>query len=336
MIDWSRGYTARYYFTIVDWNTMRDLSRVEITDGSIHRSLTELRESADLNCRNYNTKTEQIIRIWLDTKQEGESSHTPLFTGFANCPKDKYSGFIKSNSLECYSMLKAAQDILLQRGWYAPIEANSGVLIKDLLSVCKVPITIAENAPDLQQAIIAEDNESRLSMADKILDAMGNWRIRLDGYGSIFVEPIDKKEVTVFDQNTNDVIETDIEITYDWYNAPNVVRASLDGSYAEAKDEDPNSPLSIQNRGREVWLSDSNVSLSMNETLAEYTQRMLKYYQQVATTVSYSRRFVPNVYPSDVVRINYPGQGINGLFMSSNQSITLGYNARTSEEVIKV
>ena len=185
------------------------------------------------------------------------------------------------------------------------------------------------SAPDLQQAIIAEANESRLSMADKILDAMGNWRIRLDGYGSIFVEPIDKKEVTVFDQNNNDVIETDIEITYDWYNAPNVVRASLDGSYAEAKDEDPYSPLSIQNRGREVWLSDSNVSLSMNETLAEYTQRMLKYYQQVSTTISYSRRFVPDVYPSDIVRINYPGQGINGLFMSSNQSITLGYNART-------
>lgn len=336
MVDWSQGYSARYYLTVVDWGTMKDLSRIEITGGSIRRSLTELRESADIDCGEFDNTKEYIIRIWLDTKQEGGSSHTPLFTGIASCPRDKYSGRLKSNSLECYSILKVAQDVLLPRGWYAPIEANSGAIIRDLLSVCKVPINIADNTPELQQSIIAESGENRLSMADKILSAMGNWRLRLDGYGSIYIEPMTNNEVASFDSNVNDVIETDIEISHDWYSTPNCVRCILDDSYAEAKDENEDSALSIQNRGREVWFETSDVQLSTNETLGDYAWRILKYYQQISTTVSYTRRFDPNVYPSDVVRINYPAQGVTGLYMVSDQSITLGYNARTSEEVMKI
>ena len=173
-------------------------------------------------------------------------------------------------------------------------------------------------------------------MVDKILDAMGNWRLRLDGLGSIYIEPLVNDAIATFDSISNDVIETDISISYDWYSAPNCVRCILDDSYAEVKDENPDSALSVQNRGREVWLELTSVQLSTNETLGEYAWRMLKYYQQVSTSISYTRRFDPAVYPSDVIRINYPAQNISGLFMVTDQSITLGYNASTSEEVMKV
>lgn len=338
MVDWSRGYSSRYYMTRVDWSTMRDLGRIEITSGSIKRSYSDLRESADVDCVNYDNSKEEIIRIWLDASQEGESSHVPLFTGLAACPSNKYSGRRRSTSLECYSMLKIAADMLLPRGWYAPIEANSASIIKDLLSVVKVPINFDPNtpAPDLSQSIIAEQGETRLSMADKVLNAMGNWRLRLDGYGSIYVEPIPKIERIAFDSMSNDVIETEISVSYDWYSAPNVLRCTLDDSYAEAKDEDADSPLSIQNRGREVWLEDTDVKLNTNETLGEYALRMLKHYQQTATTIQYDRRFHPDVYPTDIVRISYPEQHISGLYFVTDQTITLGYNAKTSEEVSKL
>lgn len=337
-MNWALGYSARYYMTEVDWSTMKDLSRIEITDGTIKRSLSDLRESADVTCRDYKNKSEQLIRIWLDTKQNGASSHIALFTGLAVCPTDQYSGRHKTNKLECYSMLKIAEDIMLPRGWYVPIEADSGVILKELLSVVGVPIIFPSETPTpaMQQSIIAESGETRLSMTEKVLAAMGNWRLRLDGYGSIHIEPVPIDLSAVFDSNSNDVIETDISITYDWYSAPNVLRCTLDDSSAEARDEDPNSPLSIQNRGREVWYEDTDVTLCTDETLAEYALRMLAYYQRTATTISYSRRFDPNVYPGDLVRINYPAQEISGTFYITDQSITLGYNARTSEEVIKV
>lgn len=337
-MDWSKGYRASYYMTIVDRSTMRDVDRIELISGSIKRSLTDLRESATLDCKEYDSKTEQLIRVWLDTKQEGGSSHTPLFTGLATSPDKKYTGRKKSNTLECYSVLKFAEDVMLPRGWYAPIEANGGSLIRDLLQVIGLPrgyLTIAENAPALSQSIIAESGENHLSMVDQILTAM-NWRMKLDGLGRISIGPVSSEEVARFDANDNDIIETEISISYDWYSAPNVLRCTLDDAYAEARDEDPNSPLSIQNRGREVWYQDEDVSLTQNETLAEYTQRMLKEYQKLATNVSYTRRFVPGVYPGDVVRISYPAQEVNGRYLISEQSLSLGYNCRTSEEVIQV
>ena len=334
-MDWSKGYSARYYLSILDKLTMRDIDRLELIDGTIKRSLSDLRESADVNCKGYDGKTEQYIRIWLDIKQNGSASHIPLCTGLATSPKHNYSGRKKNNAIECYSVLKVAQDVLLPRGWYAPAEANGGKLIKQLLSLLNVEIKIADNSPSLSQAIIAEQRENHLSMVDKILSAM-NWRLRLDGYGSIFVEPVNLEPKAMFDANENDMIESDIDITYDWYSAPNVLRCTLDDSYAVARDDDPDSPLSTVNRGREVWYEDTGIVLNNNETLAEYANRMLKEYQRTATNISYSRRYHPSVYPGDCVRINYPAQDVSGIFYVTSQSVELGYNARTSEEVIKL
>ena len=334
-MDWSKGYSARYYISVLDKATMRDVDRIELIGGTIKRSLTDIRESADVDCRNYNNKSEQYIRIWLDTKQEGSSSHIPLFTGLATSPRNNYSGRRKQNNVECYSLLKIAKDVMLPRGWYAPTEANGGKLVKQLLSIIGVPIYISDNAPNLSQAIIAEQSENHLSMADKIVTAM-NWRLRLDGYGSIFVEPISRDPKVMFDANDMDMIESEIDVTYDWYNAPNVLRCTLDDSYAIARDDNPKSVLSTVNRGREVWYEDNNVILNTNETLAEYANRMLKEYQKSATNVSYSRRYYPGIYPGDYIRINYPAQDVSGIFVISDQNVSLGYNARTSEEVVMV
>lgn len=339
-MDWDKGFSAKYYISVVDRATLRDLRRIEITGGTIKRQDSELRESADIDCVNYSETGEQLIRVWLDAKQNDNSSHTPLFTGLATSPGKKINGQLVSNTLECYSILKIAQDMLLPRGWYAPKGISGGELIKDLLSVIPSTITIAENSPGLNSAIIAESGENRLSMADKILSAMTtnnlNWRLVVDGFGNIDVMPYTREPVMTFDAIQNDVLEPSLSIDYDWYSCPNVYRAVLDDSYAIARDDLESSPLSTVNRGREVWLEDSSAYLKENETLAEYAERMLTLAQQAATTVSYDRRFTPDVRVSDVVRLNYPAQGITGNYLVKSQNITLGYNARTSEEVVKI
>jgi len=337
-MDWSKGYEARYYLSILDKETMRDMDKLELVSGSISRSLTDLRESASFDCVRYPFNNEEkYIRVWLDTVQDGSSGHTPLFTGIATSPKDKYSGNLRTNTVEMYSVLKIAEDVLLSRGWYAPVDANGAKLVKTLLSIINVDIFIeeTETQPILSQSIIAEQNENHRSMADKILSAI-NWRLKLDGYGNIYLGPLNKNPKIIFSSNENDVLETSVDVSYDWYSAPNILRATIDDTSAIARDDDPKSPLSIINRGREVWFEDSDVNLNANETLAEYAQRMLKEYQQVATNISYDRRYWPNVYPGDVVNLNYPAQNISGDFLVSSQSITLGPNAKTSEEVIKL
>lgn len=334
-MDWRRGFSSKYYVSILDRDTWRDLRQIEITGGTIKKEDSDLRESADVDCVNYEDTSEQIIRVWLDARQNGDSIHTPLFTGIATSPERNIEGHRTTNTLQCYSILKIAQDMLLPRGWYAPVGISGGELIRDLLNVIPIDISISENSPGLKSAIIAEDNENRLSMTDKILNAI-NWRMKIDGYGNIRVEPHNSEPIATFDSLSNDVIEPSLSIKYDWYGVPNVYRAVLDDSYAVARDDNPNSPLSTVSRGREIWLEDPSVYLQEKETLAEYAERMLKKSQQVGTSISYTRRFNPDVYVSDVVRLGYSAQKISGIYRVTSQSITLGYNAKTSEEVIKI
>lgn len=331
---WSSGYQVSYYVTRLDPVTWRDIERIEITDGSIKRESNGLRESASIDCTSYPNIVEQWVRVWLDIEQSGSSEHIALFTGLATSPARDFTGDYETNTLECYSVLKPASDVYLLRGWYAPAGMRGASVIKDLLSVIPAPVSIAENSPALQSHIIAEDSETRLTMIEKILTAI-NWRLKIEGDGTIRVEPKSSDPVATFDPIDNDVIETEIKVSEDWFDCPNVLMAIDNDLMAIARDDSERSPLSTVNRGREVWRQETSCDLADNETIEQYALRRLKELQKTEKTASYDRRFMPNVYPGDAVRLHYPAQSLDGVFTVSSQSIDLSYAARTSEEIIK-
>ena len=334
-MDWSKGYSSFTYMTLVDRATWQDTSRIEITGGNIERSLDDLLQSADIDCTDYDENSERLIRVWLDARQIGGLGHTPLFTGWASSPSISINGVVVSHSLQCYSVLKPAQDILLSRGWYAPIDINGGALIRRLLSATGAPIDIYPQdaeAKTLQNAIVAEDGENNLSMAWSIADAIG-WTIRVDGFGRIQIGPIDATSKWRFGMNEDDIIEPSLTIERDWYNCPNVFRANANEMSAVAREDDPDSMLSTVSRGREIWAEENDCDLAEDENLSNYAVRQLRELQNLAVTVGYDRRYVPDIYPGDVVTLNYPKQNLLGDYMVKTQSIDLGYGAKTSEEV---
>lgn len=332
-MDWSKGYSASYYMTIVDPLTWRDIERIEIEGGQIKRTTSGLMESASLDCARFPEGIEKWVRIWFDADQVGSSEHLPLFTGIATSPADDYDGARSKSSLECYSVLKAASDINLLRGWYAPAGMEGAAVIKQLLSTTPAPVEIAEGSPRLSSHIIAEDDETRLTMIEKILMAI-DWRLRINGDGSITVEPKNTDPVIKFDPVDFDVIENSISVKADWFSCPNVFMAVEEDLTAIARDDSEKSKLSTVNRGREVWLQETGCELAANETIEQYAIRRLKESQKIFKTASYKRRYLPNVYPGDYIRMNYPKQDLNGVFQVSNQSIDLGYAAQTTEEIM--
>ena len=337
-MNWNKGLSARYYCSIVNPITWHDTGETfNITGGSISHSLSDLMESADVDCVRYPQNTERWIRVYLDARQSGAAEHIAMFTGLATSPDRNIDGLYETNKVQCYSVLKPAQDVLLPRGWYAPVGIDGAKLIKRLLGVTPAPVDYdptVEAAPTLKRAIIAEDGESNLSMAHKILTAIG-WRFRITGDGVIHICPTATEHTELFDSFENDSIEPVLTVTADWYGCPNVFRATQGDASAEARDESE-SLLSIPNRGREVWMEETNVNLSERETLLEYAKRRLKEEQQVAYIVKYDRRYRPDLYVSDIVELHCPAQGIDGEFVITSQSIELGYAARTSEEVQNV
>jgi hypothetical protein len=333
-MDWSKGFSAAYIMQTVDPATWRDTNVIQITGGTIKRELTGKRESADVDCKGIEIGVERWVRIYLETQQDGASARTALFTGLATSPADEYEGNARSNTLSCYSVLKPCEDVALPLGWYAPQNANGAEVIRQLLSVTPAPVLVEADAPTLSDHIIAESNENHLTMIDKILTAI-DWRIQIDGDGTIHVEPKPIDLVASFDPLENDMIETKVKVSADLYACPNVYRATSGDVTGIARDEDPDSPLSIQNRGREVWKSESGVNLASTESIAQYARRMLKQAQQVRKSASYTRRYMPNVRPSDLIRMGYPAQGLTGVYMVQSQTVALEYGAATDEQIME-
>ena len=335
MINWDRGMTSETYITLVDPVTWHDTERIEITGGSISRTNEGLRNAADIEFVNYDQSSERWIRVWMDCRQEGGSDHVALFTGLASSPDRNIKGTLVTNKVTCNSVLQPADDILLPRGWFVPAKANAATVIRDLLTVSPAPVEVGTGAPNLLESIVAEDNETRLSMVTKILEAIG-WRMQICGDGTIVIGEEASEISVMFDPIENDCIETELTVEYDWYSAPNVFRAVTDTDAVTIRDEDPDSRLSTVTRGREIWMEETDCKLNDGESLQGYAERRLKEEQTVVYKVKYKRRFHPDILVSDRVGLHYPAQDIQGTFIVESQSIELGLGATTSEEVTAI
>jgi hypothetical protein len=331
-MEWSNGFTARYLMSVVDTDTWRDIRSARLTSGKIDKSTDNLQESADITVTELPTEDGECwVRIYLDARQNGDASRVPIFTGLTSAPQRGIEDLRESYNLECYSVLKPASDILLPRGWYAPMSMNAAQLAAKLLSVGPAPVTYADDAPDLGSPIVAEDDETNLTMAVKILDAI-NWRIKLSGRGEINILPASDEPIGSFGIEVGDIFELSVTDKYDWYSVPNVFRAVSSDEVAVARDDDPASQFSTVSRGREIWQQDKSVSLADGESLSDYAERRLTELQSPSRTISYDRRYCPGITANDCVRISYPAQRIDGVFRVTKQSITLGQGCTVSEE----
>lgn len=330
-MEWNKGFSALYHMTLVDPITWHDVGRVEITGGSIQRESDGMMQSADIDTREF-PSGERYIRIYLDARQEGGGDTVALFTGLATTPDTDYNGVIESHTVQCYSVLKAADDVLLERGYYVPAGISADVILNQLLSVVPAPVEVADGAPSLLASIVADEDDTYLDMVQRVVAAI-HWRMRLTGMGEIIIEPYPTATAATFDPLDNDCLETQITVTNDWYSCPNVFRAIDEDMTAIARDDSEDSPLSTINRGREIWAQDTSCDLNDNESIGEYAARRLREEQQNALSATYKRRFMPDIMPDDLIYLKYPEQGLNGVFRVTSQTIDLGYGATTSEEV---
>ena len=329
-MNWSKGISARYEFFYVDPVSFMDVEKRDFTSGTITRTLDGLLQSADLMMTE--DPGERWVRVYLDARQSGAGERVPLFTGLTSAPEGEWNGTRRSIKVECYSALKPCDDILTERGFYAPSGASGADFAAALLGRGIAKAYAERGSPTLADHIVAEDKETCLSMARKIVDAI-NWQIRIDGMGLIHIEPKPSDPKASFDPRSHDVIEPHIKDKRDWFSCPNYFRAISGDRAVVAKDE--TSSLSIGARGREIQREES-ATLSDGETLEEYAMRRLKELQSPSRTISYTRRYDPDIWTGSLIQMSYPHIGINGVFRVSKQTITLGLGCPTQEEAVMI
>lgn len=343
-MNFSKGYKSSFYMALVDPVSWGDYGRIDILSGSINRTDSDLRQSANVTVTEYPYESDRLVRIFMDVDQNGTTDRVALFTGLASAPSYSYQDGVPNVNIQCYSVLKPLQDIILRHGWY--IDKNSDCLteLQDLLNVSGAPVTLynydENKLKKLEEYIVAEDNETNLSMAETLLDAM-NWVMWIDGDGTIVLAPnqadLGIKSVITFSKDY-DIIQPSFTVNRDWFECPNCLRVTFNEFTAVAKDENDDSPLSIKNRGREIWEVEDNVDLLDNETLAEYAQKRLVKLQERFETVSYDRpytlsnsQYTAEVNVGNKIQIAYPQ--LSGDFIVTSQNITLGNAAVVNEEV---
>ena len=332
MINYSNGISATYYAARVNPQTWADAGEISIISGNITKKAgSDLVESADITVSE-DIGTEAWIRVYMIAEQGGAKERVPLFTGIVSSPSRNIKGAQETRKLDCYSVLKVAADILLPIGWFAPARTNGGELIRILLSDLPCPVEVDEGSPNIISSFVAGNNDSKLSVAQEIAEAI-NWQIKVRGDGSVRICP---KPLTIsgtFDNIENDIIETSVTDNRDIFSVPNVLRVTLGGSAATARDDDPDSIYSTVNRGREIWAQE-DAKLAAGESLGEFAVRRLKELQNPSRKLDYTRRFQPDVDVNDLVSIVYPKQSIGDVFRVQSQTITLSHGAKVKEEVI--
>ena len=335
-MDWSKGFTSKYILTLVDPTSWSDTQEYEFISGKIDMDAdSSLLQSASIKMDQIISDGENYIRIYLMAKQNGDAAKVPLFTGLTASPERKINGTMEEYTIDAYSVLKPANDVILQRGYY--IARGSGANeVKNLLSVCNAPIIVTEDSPVISEDVVVDDGTTKLDAANYILNSI-NWRLVIAGDGTIYICPKADSVSITFGDIENDCIETSVTDEYDWYSAPNVYMAvSDDYGVFIARDDDPDSFLSTVSRGREIWVYDANVSLQSGENIGDYAYRMLKESQSIVRTVKYKRRFFPEIYPTDYIYLNYPGVDISGTFYITSQSYNLEYGCTVSEEAVYI
>lgn len=324
-MDFTKGYKAAFYAAFLDPVTWSENLRFEIVSGSISRSNTGLRHSAELSVRSWDETTDRWARIYLDCDQNGERSHEALFTGIISTPSDNQTGATNEVKLRLYSPLKAAKDIKLPVGWYVPKNADGVNMVLSLLKSQPAPVEAEGLHPRLKESIIAEANENCVTMIEKILTAI-NWRLQIAGDGTVLLSPQPDAPTLTMSANANDIIEVGtITKDHDFFTCPNVLTVIAgDSTYTLKDDED------ILERGREIQVIEDSVTLADNESIIQYAVRRLKDLQEKTETIGYTRRYMPDVNISDLVKIDY--EDTNGVYEVESQDITLGAGVKTNEK----
>lgn len=328
-MNWAKGISASYRCYKVNPDTWEDLEEIPIISGSVSRDSGDaLLESASLVVRE---KLGEIwIRVYLVAEQAGGTERVPLFTGLTSCPTRDLVGQRESYTVDCYSRLKVAADKMLPLGYYVPAGARAAETAAQLLKTAGIEVEITGGSGFVTDYIVAEGSETVLTMVHRIVQAIG-WALRIDGRGQVSILPQDKDIKGTFG-NDIDMIEPSVKDSDDWYACPNVLRVTCGSQTVVVYDDNTESDLSVQARGREIWAQES-VSMSDTSMLPVYARQRLKELQAHTRTLSYSRRFDPDVRVGDLISISYPQSGLGGTYRVTSQKINLSHGARTEEEV---
>ena len=336
MPDWTKSMKQSFEYYTVDPTSLADIDKIgTITSASFDRDSTaETLGSATIDA--IESTGETYIRCYLNTLQKGIAEKFPIGLVLCQTPKTSFDGIVRNVSMDCYTPLIELKEKKPPLGY--TIRKGSNIMdaaYRIISENARVPVnkvehtyeknsdgTLNDTSPTLYTDFVANTDDTWLSF---IIDLISNakYELELGERGDILFSPkqdIDSLQpVWTYNDDNSSILYPDITMNHDMYGTPNVVEViySYGNDYKQAvsRNEDINSPISIQNRGREIIqrVTDPNLQgYVTQEQIQTYADQLLKSLSTIEYTVSYKHAYCP-VRVGDCVRLNYTKAGLNGI-----------------------
>lgn len=323
MIDWTKSMEQSYEYYLVDPGTWKDTKLISnITKTSISRDSTvETLGSATIDITD--SVGECYIRVYLVAIQNGVTYREPLGTFLLQTPSSSFDGKIRTVSTDAYTPLIELKENPPPIG-YSILKGENIMSNAYRLSSehARAPVVGTECTETLYSDFVANTDDTWLSFQSDMI-AQAKYTYGLDEMGRILFLPVQDtaslQPVWTYTDDNSSILLPEIDWTHDLYDIPNVVEVV----YSDGKDyyqvrvvnDDPNSPTSTVNRGREKLYRDTNPSIAgipSEEMLQEYAEQLLEELSTVEYTVSYSHGYCP-VRLGDCVRLDYKRAGLQNV-----------------------
>lgn len=266
---------------------------------------------------------ECYVRVYLIIRQNGGTFKFTLGTYLVQTPSSSYDGKNRSVSMDAYTPLLELKENPPPLGFSLMKDENimeqAYMLVKDN---CRAPVVKTSSDKTLIDNFVADTNETWLDYIISLI-AQANYRLYLDEEGRILFAPKQKLDelqpIWTFNDDNSSILYPDITMQHDLYGIPNVVEVvcstGMEKYTARIVNDDPNSPTSTVNRGREILYRDTEPNLPgfpTEEQINEYASNLLESLSSVEYKVTYTHGYCP-VRVGDAVRLNYKKAGLEGI-----------------------
>ena len=320
MADWTKAMTQTFEYYVVDPDTWKDTKKINtVKSCSISRDYdTNTLGSATLEV--VDLLGECYIRIYLVVVQNGLTERFPLGTFLVQTPSSSFDGKIRSVSMDAYTPLIELKENYPSLGYCVLKDSNIMDIAYRLTSEnTRAPVVSTICDKTLNNNFVSNVNDTWMTFLTDLL-SNAKYKFDLDELGRILFSPeqdtASLQPVWTYNDDNSSILYPDISLEHDLYGIPNVVEViysdDTDVIRVEIKNEDNNSPTSIQNRGRRITHRVTNPELGGKPTelqLKEYATRLLKELSSIEYSVSYSHGYCP-VRVGDCVRLNYTRAGL--------------------------
>lgn len=321
MVDWTKSMQRTYEYYVVDPLTWKDTKRIDtVKSCTIERdSGVQTLGSAEINVTE--STGECYVRVYLITVQNGIRERHPLGTFLVQTPSQSFDGKITDISLDAYTPLLELKENPPTIGY--SILKNENIMdwaYRLVRERARAPVIEPKCSETLYSDFVSNTDDTWLTFITDLI-ANAKYEFGLDDLGRILFLPkqdtASLQPVWTFDDGNSSILYPDFSTSHDLYGIPNVVEIIYSSDeakyYSRIVNDDPNSPISTVNRGREITHRVSNPELAgtpTQEQIDQYAKQTLRNLSTLEYTVTYTHGYCP-VRVGDCVRLDYRRAGIS-------------------------